>query len=273
MRTLRATAPITLIYLLLGFITTWAVAWSLALLPPTLNPARTRQPMLAMDACVLGTRLEVHHSLGGMRVAYVNVEHLIVGSEAELEANADRPFIDAASDPTPWTNATMNWNPAGRHGWGMRREVLTAGPDSLWSMGVDDGLGFPAIALWCSWEATLKSGWFSIDGNKEPHGGFRIHNVSLGRFNGTIPRALPYRPIWSGLGINTAFYALLLFGIVRGSRRIKHAGRYRRGVCPRCRYDRCFDYTSPCPKCGDAPRKAKRAHPAARSDRPDAASA
>ncbi len=65
-----------------------------------------------------------------------------------------------------------------------------------------------------------------------------------------IPRALPYYPIWSGLALNTAFYALLFFFVVRITRGLKHARRYKRGLCPRCKYDRLFDYRVPCPECG-----------------------
>ncbi|MEO1512685.1 MAG: hypothetical protein AAFU70_11480, partial [Planctomycetota bacterium] len=63
-------------------------------------------------------------------------------------------------------------------------------------------------------------------------------------------RALPLRPIWTGLAVNTSFYGLLVFGLVslvNGARRYR---RLKRGRCPACGYDLGFDLRGGCPECG-----------------------
>ncbi|MCK6476458.1 MAG: hypothetical protein L6Q35_06470 [Phycisphaerales bacterium] len=65
-------------------------------------------------------------------------------------------------------------------------------------------------------------------------------------------RALPLRPLWLGFAANvTAFSTvfLILLGVADGCRQLR---RYRRGLCPRCAYDRSHDYAKPCPECGHA---------------------
>jgi len=61
---------------------------------------------------------------------------------------------------------------------------------------------------------------------------------------------LPLRPIWPGLAFNTLFYALLSWLTFASLRMVKHNRRYRRGLCPLCRYDLLADYSNGCSECG-----------------------
>lgn len=63
--------------------------------------------------------------------------------------------------------------------------------------------------------------------------------------------ALPLRPLWPGFLINTFFYAILAFALVRTPRVVRRAIRRRRGRCVGCGYDRDgLDPEAACPECG-----------------------
>lgn len=63
-----------------------------------------------------------------------------------------------------------------------------------------------------------------------------------------IPRRLPIKPVWHGLILNLAFYAALLLAAHMAARRFRGVLRRRRGLCPRCAYERAD--LPICPECG-----------------------
>jgi hypothetical protein len=63
-------------------------------------------------------------------------------------------------------------------------------------------------------------------------------------------RALPLRPIWPGFVIDTLFYAAIWFGVFFGFASAKRAIRRARGRCPRCGYDLRRNFSGGCPECG-----------------------
>lgn len=63
---------------------------------------------------------------------------------------------------------------------------------------------------------------------------------------------LPYLPLWSGLILNTIFYAAICWGLLALPRLIRRTIRVRRGHCPRCAYDMHGLPNTPCPECGHA---------------------
>ncbi|UYV12611.1 MAG: hypothetical protein NCW75_15125 [Phycisphaera sp.] len=63
--------------------------------------------------------------------------------------------------------------------------------------------------------------------------------------------ALPLLPLWPGFLLNTLFYAVLTFALVRTPRVLRRALRRRRGRCVGCGYDRDgLDTDAACPECG-----------------------
>jgi hypothetical protein len=52
-----------------------------------------------------------------------------------------------------------------------------------------------------------------------------------------LPTALPLCPLWPGLVIDTLFYAAIWFGVFFAQGMAKRAIRRKRGRCPRCGYD------------------------------------
>ncbi len=122
--------------------------------------------------------------------------------------------------------------------------------------------GFPAFSLRCQ---TLVTDPITGSTNKPiaiAHGAVLDENaIPLAMTHGVPssnapvwPHAtyiwFPYRPIWSGLIINTLIYTVLLWIAVYIVRSIKHDRRLHRGACPYCAYDLQFNYTSGCPECG-----------------------
>lgn len=63
-----------------------------------------------------------------------------------------------------------------------------------------------------------------------------------------IPRMLPLRPMWPGLALNVALYALLLWLIWFSARLTRQAVRIRRQLCPWCAYP--IGLSARCSECG-----------------------
>ena len=59
---------------------------------------------------------------------------------------------------------------------------------------------------------------------------------------------LPFHPIWSGLIINTLFYAVLIWGVVSGPGVARRAFRKYRNRCPACAYP--IGTSAICTECG-----------------------
>ncbi len=233
---------VVMVYLLLGFFTTWAVAWGLALLPPG-NQYMVSTVPIKMSWGGTGSLWSYHAiGVGRSRVPFVAQE-----SDYELSwlTSAVSP-----SDPFDGSGFLLAYlDVAGFHSWGMRRVAQEKGQGHGWDPGADDARGFPALAAWCSWP--LNRSGIQIYEKQRLKGGIAIADLpAVGNRPGPIPRALPYYPIWSGLALNTAFYALLFFVVVRICRAFKHARRFQRGLCPRCGYDLLGSFTGPCPECG-----------------------
>ncbi len=244
MRRLGSIARIAAVYLLLGFVSTWAVAWGLALLPPGrsnrffISMERDYQRLLASSDYRAGVGSARHVKAARPRLT----SDMTIGLDPELDevgASALWPYVD-------WTMLSRLADSAGPHGWGTDKVHRSSRRE--FEQVIDDARGFPFLSAWCSWrEATgLQRGRLV--------GGVAIPDHPSPNVTGADKlRALPYYPIWSGLALNTGFYALLFFAVVRTARAFRRSRRHARGWCPRCKYDREFDYRLPCPECGDAP--------------------
>ncbi len=102
-----------------------------------------------------------------------------------------------------------------------------------------EGRGWPAVALSCE-----QRGLFVTPAAGAQQAGIiggietdrPTTNINVGQYIQPF-RILPYVPIWPGLVINTLFYAAIWFGVFFGFTGAKRFLRAKRGRCPRCGYD------------------------------------
>jgi hypothetical protein len=109
--------------------------------------------------------------------------------------------------------------------------------------------GWPFRSMSCAAEDVSQSG--KRRGNETWHisGGLLIQN------RGNLPpRFLPLQPVWPGLLINTAIYAVAILMLASAARFVRRAARTRRGRCPTCGYSRTgLTPDNACPECGHQP--------------------
>ncbi len=238
---------VVLIYLLLGFVATWAVAWGLALLPAGLHSDVARHSRIDGRGVENGIDADTMTGVGSIRNSYDTWSQF----EGVLR-DQDSAFMQSlvpSFTSTPGWNLSLALDATRYRNWGRAQRAIAEGPDSEWASGVDDARGLPFVALWCSWPRTPGTAHRQNVTGSGLVGGIKLSSAP--RTMGYMGlRALPYMPIWSGLALNTAFYALLFFAVVRIGRAFKRSRRFGRGLCPKCKYDRVFDYQLPCPECG-----------------------
>ena len=79
------------------------------------------------------------------------------------------------------------------------------------------------------------------------HDGFRLIRWGVYRQGDLV---LPFRPLWPGFALDSAFYGGLTFLVWTGPGFLRRRARRRRGRCIACGYD--LRGLAACPECGDA---------------------
>lgn len=74
-----------------------------------------------------------------------------------------------------------------------------------------------------------------------------VSSASTGLMN---VRAMPLRPVWWALGVNTLFYGAIWFGLIAAAMAVKERWFTSRGGCPKCGYDLRGLEQAGCPECG-----------------------
>ncbi len=94
----------------------------------------------------------------------------------------------------------------------------------------------------------------AVDVNQVDHG-FIISGERIGPSKDYPEtwRALPIKPIWLGLGINTIFYASIAWGLCFAAVTLRRVMRRKPGFCTACGYDLRHADHLVCPACGETP--------------------
>ncbi len=223
-----------IVYLLLGIVTTIAVAWACA---AWVDPYTTAQPSPRRSGGAMDGR---HYTI------WMVGEHAAIGTARTVSFWGDPSYTDLfPSGPFfgPPDPLIPNWAP-----FLVPSADIPAGPQHV---RVADGRGWPFLAMWSglSYDEPIQLP------TKTPtitHGLVLNPSAMSGPSPETTVRMLPLALIWSGFLADTAIYSLvwfvLLMLIVAGRRAL----RSRQGCCVTCGYDLRGTPHGQCPECGTA---------------------
>jgi hypothetical protein len=115
---------------------------------------------------------------------------------------------------------------------------------------MEHATGWPVVACWYDVESAFASRKIRYS----VHGGITLRNTADSQGATFTIRALPLRPIWIGIIIDTLFYAAVWLLPLGGVRSVRRWRRRRRGLCAGCAYDLSGvpvkDGERVCPECG-----------------------
>ena len=226
-----------LVCLLLGFVTTVAVAWACA---AWVDPFTTIQPSPRRSGgAIRGPGYQqwmvgAMDAFGARRIrSQWDVGHPKV-------AQLDRVGIVFFGPPEPLIP-----------GWAPFLVPPPDGPSLSTHTRVADARGWPFLAMWSG---------LSYDGNLQPptkiptimRGLVLNPDAMSGPSPDTTVRMLPLAPIWSGFLADIAFYSLIWLVLLMLTVASRRALRSRQGCCVICGYDLRGTPHGKCPECGSA---------------------
>ncbi len=164
-----------------------------------------------------------------------NEEILKEARRKHAALDADRDWVSVRNEPRPWGTFTLDEPPPERK-----------------RTGSDTAFGWPMPCLWYQVQSvpvqgTVFGGYDRIV-KEELHGGWRIAGQPSSRMRDF--RALPLKPIWTGLIINSLVFSVIWFMLLLAPGFIRRRLRHRRGCCMWCGYDLRGAVSERCPECG-----------------------
>jgi hypothetical protein len=115
------------------------------------------------------------------------------------------------------------------------------------------GVGFPCRTIWCN--ETVEGDRKLLPTSWLQNRGQFVSDEDLRNY-----WTMPTTPIWSGLAINTLFYAALIWGVWLAAVRLQRFNRERQGQCEMCAYDLSGALHERCPECGTTVRLRSPSH-------------
>ena len=272
MKKMRPIIKRVLTNLLLGFAFSWFVAWALAYIPHRVEPGRYSYSQHI--APVAGSDERISYYLHDSRWFGVWEEQFTTVQILRLNINfntmkAPKQFWWAWEPFNRKTRATEQYiSLKDRY---QHLEPVPVVPDDR--VFLDDGsvthMDMEAYEPPPGWTplvySQIKYGWPALSHQAD---GAYDHDSLVGGSQGltqvrgaislpiTSQTALakytifPYRPIWSGLMVNTIFWAMIVASVRSIKRAYRHARRMRKGRCPMCSYELGFTFVDGCPECG-----------------------
>jgi len=192
----------TALCLILGAISTVAVAWGCACVPRN-RPSFNEVGRFESHATAPLWNMDQLDGFGFSRVLWmVMLAHF---------PGADMRRVD----PPDWTRVV----------WG-RQPTEAVASEYI----VETASGWPAFALASFGTVNLDSLQLDVSC------GIALEGLQSWE-DADLVRIVPFGPIWPGFLIDTLFYAAIWFGVFFGFTGAKKLMRVRRGRCPRCGYD------------------------------------
>lgn len=231
---------------MLGVATTVAVAWVLAVVRSIPNTPRMTGRTFMLHGHAWSTA--EHHLIGVTDIWWMDLggnsspaapsqqviaDRLASTRKSITEMMSYRPNYVAHESPPPWgsvaeTTHAADLPPAGVHG-------------------ADTAFGFPLPCLWHRAVSPLK-GNVSYAGRLE--GGILLRGTAAARGPNDYT-ALPFRPLWPALALNTVVYAGVWMLALMGLGAVLTRRRVRQGLCDHCGYDLSGTAAGRvCPECG-----------------------
>jgi hypothetical protein len=265
---MKSTIKRVLFYLVLGFVTTWLVAWGLAMLPRVVQSGYVDRHLIGgfkddndvfynhfrEDSRWIGVK-EDRFSVVKVRNNQDTPVEFTVANRSwwiletglsrfdEIDLSYDlMDNLDDSSIEFPRTNSSYS---NVRFGWPYLSHEAQGAVHQLPSLGPLTGKEYQKV-----------TGAFCTKIPKPPplppsapaSAQIFIQVYTVLSFSERM--FFPYNPLWSGLLVNTLFYAFIFFIFTSTKRAYRHARRLRKGKCPICAYDLQYDNTLGCPECG-----------------------
>jgi len=212
--------------LFLGLVTSWLVAWGIGVWAPF-----EYWDLETKEFEGGGARAYLRHKRAN-GIDYLLVMLGIFPEEAEPHVSGLEELLDLDFIPR-WSRAHQCWSA----GQAVPPEAIDPAHDpSLGGIWHEAAFGWPRPAL----RAVFRP---------RPLDGFTPPQWLPGQRDGNPMPCLPYKPVWSGLLIDTAVFAVawLVTGAVFDAARRRW--RLSQGQCPRCGYD-LLGIEGICPECG-----------------------
>lgn len=230
--------------ILLGLLTSAAVAWAIALADiQTYTFVHSVRVNIAPEEDP--TYIARFDFADEYRPAFTRVELASQGPERAFDrVAAERVFAalraKAEGPPPIWTAELY---PPRHPEWPSWLPLPPAGERyTVWSA---RAAGWPMLCL-CSRTTT------TIDGRTRTRGAIRV--VATSAYKNPLrdreAGMLPLLPAWPGLAVNSALYGSAWWLLLFAPGAFRRFRRRSRGCCVACGYDLRGDYTAGCPECG-----------------------